>query len=56
MERSSHAACCLGYAGDNVQLLVSGGTSKDDNVLDDIWLFDCSTKKWKEVRHTLISS
>ena len=50
VERSSHAACCLGYAGDHIHLLIYGGVSNDDKVLNDMWLFDVSLKKWKEVR------
>ena len=48
--RSLHAACCLGYAGDHIHLLVTGGVGKDDKLLTDTWLFNLSLKKWKEVR------
>ena len=48
--RSSHAACCLGYAGDHIHLLVTGGIDGDSKVLKDAWLFNLSMKKWKEVR------
>ena len=50
VERSSHAACCLGYAGDHIHLLVTGGLGGDGKPLRDVWLFDVSLKKWKEVR------
>ena len=50
VERWSHAACCLGYAGDHIHLLVTGGLGSDDKPLKDVWLFDVSLKKWKEVR------
>ena len=50
VERNSHAACCLGYAGDHIYLLVIGGLGKDNKPLKDVWLFDLSLKKWKEVR------
>ena len=49
--RCNHAACCLGYAGDHIHLLVSGGIGNDGQVLNDMWLFDISLKRWKEVRH-----
>ena len=54
VERSIHAACCLGYAGDHIHLLVTGGRGRDDKALRDIWLFDLSLKKWKEVRAIML--
>ena len=45
-----HAACCIGYGGDHVNLLVSGGESSDDQALKDMWLFNFKSNKWKEVR------
>ena len=48
--RTDHAACCIGYAGDHIHLLVSGGTDRDDKPLNDVWMFDLSWMKWKEVR------
>ena len=48
--RSAHAACGLGYAEDHIYLLISGGLNNDGQVLNDMWLFDVSLKKWKEVR------
>ena len=48
--RSGHAACCLGFAGDYIHLLISGGTDGGNKLLKDIWLFDVSLKKWKEVK------
>ena len=47
--RSVHAACCLGYAGDHIHLLVTGGRDRNEKVLNDVWLFNLSLKKWKEV-------
>ena len=49
VERSEHAACCLGYAGNYAHILITGGMSKDGKPLKDIWLFDLSCKKWREV-------
>ena len=49
--RSGHAACCLGYGGDHIHLLVTGGIGRDNKLLNDIWLFNPSLKKSKEVRH-----
>ena len=48
--RCLHAACCLGQAGDYIHLLVTGGQGRDGKPLKDVWLFDLSLKKWKEVR------
>ena len=48
--RDYHAACCIGYAGDHIHLLVSGGRGSDDKTQNDMWMFDLSLKKWKEVR------
>ena len=49
-ERQSHAACCLGFGSTHPQLLITGGIDKDDKTLKDAWLFDISSRKWKEVR------
>ena len=48
-ERSSHAACCLGYDGDHPHLLIHGGNGKDGEILNDMWLFNLSSRKWQEV-------
>ena len=55
MGRSTHAACCIGFAGDHINLLVTGGLGRDNKVLNDMWLFDMSLKKWTEVRLTVIA-
>ena len=47
--RSRHAATCLGY-GDDPQLLVTGGTDKDNKVLGDTWILDLQDGRWREVR------
>ena len=49
MERSAHKAYRLGYAGNHIHLLVTAGRGRDDKALRDIWLFNLSLKKWKEV-------
>ena len=56
MERCYHAACCIGYNGDHIHLLVSGGIGGDYKPLNDVWLFELSLKKWREVRLTKSST
>ena len=48
--RSHHATVCLGYGGDQPQLLVTGGLDDDGNILSDVWLLDVETRRWREVR------
>ena len=49
--RNSHAAVCLGYGGDNPQLLVTGGLESHlDDILSDVWLLDVQSGRWREVR------
>ena len=48
--RSVHATVCLGYGGDQPQLLVTGGIDGDFNILSDVWLLDVETRRWREVR------
>lgn len=48
--RGAHAACCLGYGQLHQQLLVSGGVDNEQVTLNDVWLLDVSSGKWKEVR------
>ena len=52
MKRCDHAAVCLGYGGDNPQLLVTGGRSDSSKsrVLNDAWIQDIQSGKWREVR------
>ena len=50
MERSVHAAVCLGYGGDRPQLLVTGGRDSSYNILNDTWILDMQSGRWKEVR------
>ncbi len=51
--RDAHAAACVGYGGDNPQLLITGGleeaTDEEEATLSDVWLFDLQTKQWREV-------
>ena len=47
IERSSHAACCLGFGSKYPHLLVSGGVEK---TMKDAWLFDVASGRWKQVK------
>lgn len=49
--RVEHAACCLGF-GERPQLLLIGGLYEGNKTLNDIWILDLESMKWREV-HTL---
>ena len=48
VERSCHAAVCLGYGGDHPQLLVIGGFT-GRKVLNDVWVLEVQSGQWREV-------
>ncbi len=47
--RAFHAACCLNYCGDHLQLLVYGGLDDKKSALKDMWVLDVDSVKWTEV-------
>ena len=56
VERSGHAAVCLGYGGDHPQLFITGGLGVGDKVLSigsevlsDSWMLDLQSGRWREV-------
>ena len=49
VERASHAACCLNYGEEHPQLLVTGGLDNEDNTLQDAWILDVNSGRWREV-------
>ena len=49
MERSSHDACCLNYGEEHPQLLVTGGLDNNLNTLQDAWILDVKSGRWREV-------
>ena len=49
VERSSHAACCLNYGEEHPQLLVTGGVDKSGNTLQDTWILDVNSGRWRKV-------
>ncbi len=50
MGRTSHASVVIGYGGDHPHLLVHGGVDKRGNVLNDTWMLDLLSWRWREVR------
>ena len=48
MERSAHAAVCLGYGEPHPKLLVTGGVGAGLKVLGDAWLLDVLSGHWRE--------
>ena len=48
--RSSHAACCLNFGEEHPQLLVTGGVDNNGNSLQDAWVLDVKSGRWREVR------
>ena len=49
VERSGHAACCLNYGEEHPQLLVTGGLDKNGKTLQDAWILDIKSGRWREV-------
>ena len=49
MERTDHAACCLNYGEEDPQLLITGGITRDDHTLQDVWILDVKFGQWREV-------
>ena len=51
MRRNDHAAVCLWNGVDYPQLLVIGGLDENVKVLNDAWILNLQTRRWKEVRN-----
>ena len=49
MERETHAACCLNYGEEHPQLLVTGGVDKNCTTLQDAWILDVKSGRWRRV-------
>ena len=49
VERSAHAACCLNYGEDQPQLLVTGGVDKNGTTLQDAWILNVKSGRWRRV-------
>jgi hypothetical protein len=47
--RTGHSALCLGYGGEQPQLLVIGGRNDSREVLNDAWIFDLTSRTWSKV-------
>ena len=42
-------ACCLNYGEDHPQLLITGGLENNGNILQDAWILDVKSGRWREV-------
>ena len=49
VNRESHAACCLNYGEEHPQLLVTGGVDNYGNTLQDVWILDVNSGRWRKV-------
>ena len=49
--RSLHAAACVEHGGDRPQLVITGGWDDGDKVLNDVWIMDVQSGRWKKVIH-----
>jgi len=47
--RMLHAACCLNYGDKQPVLLMTGGVAQNRNTLNDAWLLDVHSRRWKEL-------
>ena len=47
--RDSHAATCLNYGEEHPQLLITGGVDNNDTTLQDAWILDVNSGRWREV-------
>jgi len=47
--RIYHSACCLNYGQDQPQVLVTGGGDMMNNTLNDMWILDVKSGRWREV-------
>ena len=49
MMRIFHAAVCMEYGGDRPQLVIIGGVGAGDKVVNDVWIMDVQSGRWKKV-------
>ena len=47
--RKYHAAVCIEHGGDRPQLVITGGLGAGDKVLNDVWIMDIKSGRWKKV-------
>ena len=48
-----HAAACIEHGGDRSQLVITGGRDAGNKVLNDVWIMDVQSGRWKKVIHAL---
>ena len=51
--RTRHTAACIEYGGDRPQLVITGGLDAGNEVLNDVWIMDVQSGRWKKVIHAL---
>ena len=49
--RTLHAAACIEHGGDRPQLVITGGQDTSNKVLNDVWIMDVQSGRWKKVIH-----
>ena len=49
--RTLHAAACIKHCGNRPQLVITGGLGAGDKVLNDVWIMDVQSGRWKKVIH-----
>ena len=47
--RCYHAAVFIGHGGEKPQLVINGGWGAGNKVLNDVWIMDVQSGRWKKV-------
>ena len=47
--RVCHAAACIEHGGDTPQLVIIGGLGAGYKILNDVWIMDVQSGRWKKV-------
>ena len=47
--RNYHAAVCIEHGGDRPQLVITGGLNAGGKALNDVWIMDVQSGRWKKV-------
>ena len=49
--RTLHAAACIEHGGYRPQLVITGGRDAGNKVINDVWIMDVQSGRWKKVIH-----